>query len=108
MLMLSKAHEISRNDLVKIPTPEPTDSWRPVAHSDVVDLLTDRAKLRGLKIRTERYAVMDGTLYPAPGQKVELQGARLFGSIDFEPVKGMAFPAGCTPSAGLRNSTDKS
>ena len=108
MLMLSKAHEISRRDLNTIPTPDPTDSWRPVAHSDVVDVLTDRARLRGLVIRNERYAVMDGALYPTPGRKVELPGARLFGTIDFEPIKGMPFPAGCTPSAGIRNSHDKS
>jgi hypothetical protein len=108
MLMLSKAHEIARNDLAKIPTPEPTDSWRPVAHSDVVDVLTDRARLRGLSIISERYAVMSGALYPNPGMKIELPGARLFGSIDFEPIKGMPFPPGCRPSAGIRNSHDKS
>ena len=108
MLMLSKAHEISRNDLSSIPTPDPTDSWRPVAHSAVVEVLTDRAKMRGLNIRSERFAVMSGALYPTPGQKIELHGARLFGSIDFEPIPGMPFPPGCTPSAGVRNSHDKS
>jgi hypothetical protein len=108
MLMLSKANEISRNDLASIPTPDETESWRPVAHSDVVDVLTDRAKLRGLSICAERYAVMAGALYPTPGTKIELPGARLFGSIDFEPIKGMPFPAGCRPSAGIRNSHDKS
>jgi hypothetical protein len=108
MLMLSKAHEISRGDLASIQTPDATESWRPVRHSEVVGVLVDRAQLRGLKIRSERYAVMDGALYPTPGQKIELPGARLFGSIDFEPIKGMPFPAGCTPSAGLRNSHDKS
>jgi hypothetical protein len=108
MLMLSKAHEIARRDLASIPTPDPTDSWRPVAHSDVVDVLTDRARQRGLKIRSERYAVMDGALYPTPGKRIELPGARLFGTLDFDPIPGMPFPAGCTPSAGIRNSHDKS
>ena len=108
MLMLSKAHEIARRDLALIPTPDRTDSWRPIPHADVVDVLTERARSRGLSIRGERYAVMSGALYPTPGQRVELPGARLFGSIDFEPITGMPFPAGCTPSAGIRNSHDKS
>lgn len=108
MLMLSKALEISRKDLSSVRTPQPTESWRPVAHSDVVNMLTDRARNRGLKIRSEYYAVMSGALYPTPGDRIDLPGARLFGSIDFEPIPGMPFPAGCTPSAGIRNSHDKS
>jgi hypothetical protein len=107
MLMLSHAQEVSRKALTSIPTPEPTDTWKPIAHIDVVDTLTDRAAARGLKIKSERFAVLDGTLYPRPGMQVELKGARLFGSLDFAPVPGMPFPAGCTPSAGLRNSHDK-
>jgi hypothetical protein len=108
MLMLSGAHEISRSDLAPIRTPDATDTWRPVAHSEVVDVLIDRAGSRGLKVRSERYAVMAGALYSPQGSKVELPGARLFGSLDFQPVPGMPFPAGCTPSAGIRNSHDKS
>jgi hypothetical protein len=108
MLMLSHAHEISRTDLAKIKTPAPTESWRPVPHADVVDVLTNRACNRGLKITSERYAVLPGALYPAVGERVELAGARMFGSIDFAPIPGMPFPPGCRPSAGLRNSHDKS
>lgn len=107
MLMLSHAHEISRRNLAAIPTPAPTDTWRPLPHIDVVNNLTERAAARGLKIRSERYATCNGTLYPQPGVQVELTGARLFGSLDFEPIPGMPFPAGCAPSAGLRNSHDK-
>ncbi len=81
---------------------------RRAPYSDVVEVMTDRARLRGLVIRSERYAVMPGALYPTPGTKIELPGARLFGSLDFEPVKGVPFPSGCTPSAGIRNSHDKS
>ncbi|MCY3018799.1 MAG: DUF932 domain-containing protein [Planctomycetota bacterium] len=108
MLMLSHAHEVSRHDLAAIPTPEPTDTWRPVPHSDVVDVLTERAGARGLKITSERFAVMPGYLYPRPGETIELRGARLFGSVDFATIPDMPFPPGCTPSAGIRNSHDKS
>jgi hypothetical protein len=108
MLMLSHAHEVRRQDLVAIPTPEPTDTWRPVAHADVVSVLTERAGARGLAIKSERFAVLNGTLYPPSGAPVELRGARLFGALDFAPIPGMPFPDGCTPSAGIRNSHDKS
>lgn len=108
MLMLSHAKEISRRELSAVPTPEPTDTWRPVPHIDVVNTLTERAAARGLKVRSERFAVTSGTLYPQPGIQVEISGARLFGSLDFEPIPGMTFPVGCAPSAGLRNSHDKS
>ena len=108
MLMISHAVEVSREALSTVPTPEPTDTWRPIAHADVVQTLTERAATRGLRIKSERYALLNGTLYPKPGMQVELRGARMFGSLDFAPIPGMPFPAGCTPSAGIRNSHDKS
>jgi len=40
--------------------------------------------------------------------QTRIPGARLFGSLDFAPIPGMPFPAGCAPSCGLRNSADKS
>jgi len=108
MLMLSKATEVPRASLRGIRTPDPTDSWRPVPHADVVEVLTERAGARGLKITSARFAVLPGYLCPTPGTSVELPGARLFGSLDFAPVSGMPFPPGCTPSAGIRDSRDKS
>jgi hypothetical protein len=110
MLMLSKATEVPRSALRGIATPPPTDTWRPVAHADVVDVVTERAAARGLRIKDERYAIMnghlrlDGSLLPP----VELAGARMFGSLDFEAVPNVEFPSGCVPSMGLRNSHDKS
>ena len=91
-----------------IPTPDPTGTWRPVPHSDVVDVLTERAGARGLRTTLERFVVLPGYLYPTPDTTVELPGARLFGAMDFAPIPNMPFPPGCTPSAGIRNSHDKS
>ena len=108
MLMLDRAQEISRDDLAAIPTPSPTRSWRPVPHFEVVSTLVDRAKSRGLCITSERYAVTDGALYPQPGQALTIRGARMYGALDFEPIPGIPFPPGCRPSAGIRNSHDKS
>ncbi|MCW8129361.1 MAG: DUF932 domain-containing protein [Planctomycetota bacterium] len=108
MLMLSKAQEIHRRELGAIRTPEPTDTWRPVPHLEVVETLLQRAEAKGLRVTNERYAILDGALYPQPGMQITLKGARMFGSLDFEPIKGLRFPTGCTPSAGFRNSHDKS
>ena len=108
MLMLSHASEVSRDDLYGVVTPDPTDTWKPVPHHEVVNTLTDRAAARGLVIKSERFCLLDGTLYSPNGVQMRLPGARLFGSLDFAPVPGMPFPPGCAPSAGLRNSHDKS
>jgi len=108
MLMLSHAQEVRRDALAAIPTPAGTSSWRPVPHHDVVNTLTDRAQARGLRIVSERYAVTDGCIYPQPGQSLTIRGARMYGSLDFEPIDGIPFPEGCRPSAGIRNSHDKS
>lgn len=89
-------------------TPEPTQSWKPVPHHEVVNTLTDRAAARGLVVKNERFALLDGTLYGANSVQTRLPGARLFGSLDFAPVVGMPFAPGCVPSAGIRNSHDKS
>jgi hypothetical protein len=107
MLMLSRATEVPRAALRDIPTPPPTDTWRPVPHADVVETLTNSAAVRGLRITAERFAVLSGTYHPTPDTAVELSGARLFGSMDFAPISAMLFPPGCTPSAGFRNSHDK-
>lgn len=108
MLMLSKATEVFRHDLGSIRTPDPTDTWRPVPHLEVVETLLHAAADKGLRVTNERYAVLDGALYPQPGHAIPLPGARMFGSVDFEPLSGLEFPAGCAPSVGLRNSHDKS
>src|ERR1035437_1671827 len=107
MLMLSHAAEVSRDELYNLATPEPTETWRPVPHIDVVNTLTERAAARGLVVKSERFALLDGTLYGEGGMQTRIPGARLFGSLDFDPIPGMDFPSGCTPSAGLRNSHDK-
>ena len=107
MLMLSHANEATRDDLYHVATPDATDSWKPVPHIDVVNTLTERAAARGLVVKSERFALLDGTLYGENGVQTRIPGARLFGSLDFAPIPGMPFPAGCTPSAGLRNSHDK-
>ncbi len=108
MLMIDRAKEVARCDLANIATPQATKSWRPVGHHEAVETLMDRAIRRGLSIRAERYALLDGASYPRSGDHRPMPGARLFGSLDFDPAPGIPFPVGVTPSMGIRNSHDKS
>ncbi len=108
MLMLSAAKQLRRDHLADIPTPVATDTWRPVAHQDVADALIESAQDRGLRVKAERWTVVDGQYYPEAGERVHVPGARLFGTVDFEPIPGIDLPDGLTPSAGVRNSHDKS
>lgn len=108
MLMIDRSKEIARGDLAMIPTPNPTNTWRPVSHAAVADTLIERAQARGLSLQSERWSVMPGALHPAPGVKINLDGARLFGALDFDHIDGINLPDGITPSAGIRNSHDKS
>ena len=75
--MLSHASEVSRDDLYGVVTPDPTDTWKLVPHYEVVNTLTDRAAARGLVVKNERFALLDGTVYGANGVQTRLPGARL-------------------------------
>jgi hypothetical protein len=108
MLQNQKITPVTIDQLRQLDTPEPTDSWMPIAHHEVVERLTRQLERRHLAIRAARMTVADGALYPQPGESIEIRGARLFASFDLEPISGVEFPAGCIPSLGLRNSVDKS
>lgn len=108
MLMIGNAMEVKRDDLKAIRTPTATSTWRPCGHYEAVQTLIERAEARGMKLRSERYAIMPGRLYPTPGVAVELPGGRMFASLDFEPIPGIELPPGIFPSAGLKNSHDRS
>ncbi len=106
--MLDKAVPVKVKELADVPCPAPTDTWSPIPHAEVVDVLTKRVREKGLRVRDQQLTLVDGALYPSPGVKVEIKGARLFGKLDLEPIPGVEFPDGCIPSLGVRNSTDKS
>ena len=107
MLMVKNGVQVSRDTLALIPTPPSTDTWTPLAHSEVVTALLDHATSRGLRIHTEKYATMPGHLRQPDGSIIEVPGGRLFATFDFHPIDGVEFPNGCLPSMGLRNSHDK-
>ncbi len=85
-LMLDKAVPVAVEELSNVACPAPTESWRPYPHSEVVAALSDRLDARGITVRSSRLTLVDGAMYPAKGIKVEVKGARLFGSFDLEPT----------------------
>ena len=63
----SGAQYIDREGLKVLETPEPTDSWTPIPHFELVTALEGQLRARGITIIKEQYAV---------------QKAKLFGVID--------------------------
>ena len=91
LLAHSGTARVTRHDLKNIQPPEGTATWKPVSHSDLVDVLEAEIQKRQMEIRDEAYAVQrDGNL--------------LFGVIDLNWRQTDDFAA----SIGLRTANDKS
>jgi hypothetical protein len=90
-LIYKNSQLVTRDQLPSIPTPNPTATWRPIAHSDLADAIERELGKRDLAIRTQQYAV-------------QRDGARLFGVMDLSRDMTGEFSA----SLGLRTSNDKS
>lgn len=83
------AQPIARADLINLPTPEPTETWRPVPHWELADAIEGQARRLGLKLQSEQYAVTP-------------DAARLFGTVTVsEGWNGFAF------ALGFRAANDK-
>ena len=85
------AVRISKSQLYDIPAPPATTTFRPVKHSDLVNLLTDHLRERHFLITKEEYAVQN-------------QGLLLFGVIDFAKRQSDVH----TASIGFSTSNNKS
>ena len=48
---------VDRNALALVPTPSPTQTWRPVPHIDVVDAVEYAISRRGMTIESERFGL---------------------------------------------------
>jgi hypothetical protein len=84
------SRKLSRGELKLIPTPEGTETHRPVAHSSIVEALLETLAFRHISVVGDEYAVSNN-------------GMRMFGVVDLETTFD-----GCRFSIGLRNSNDKS
>lgn len=80
---------VTYDDLAYIPTPQPTNTWRPVAHQQVVDVVNEALDMRGFKIQSERFELTAG-------------GNKMFASYQLDQQKN-----GHCLQIGFRNSLDK-
>jgi hypothetical protein len=85
------AKYVTREQLVEYIPPTPTATWKPVAHSELVDTLTRVMNDRGLFIEKEQFCV-------------DKNGARVFGTFDLTWQKMDEYGA----AVGFRHATDKS
>lgn len=85
------ARFVTRETLELCVTPQGTDTWKPIAHSDLVGALNEEIQSRGLVVRKESYAV-------------QKDDTKLFGTIDLEWQNNGEYAA----ALGLRTANDKS
>lgn len=84
------ANKLTRDQLVEILPPEPTDTFKPIAHSELVKSVLDGLAYRHINVVRDEYAVSE-------------DGMKLFGVLDLETTF-----EGCRFSLGIRNANDKS
>ncbi len=91
LLLHCGSSRVSRYDLANIATPDPTNTWKPVPHHTIAELVTDRVQSHGYEIVNEEYG-----LNPA--------GTKMFGTLRFHPEGHPEY----SRALGFRNSHDKS
>jgi hypothetical protein len=84
------ASKLTRDQLVEILPPEATDTFKPIAHSQLVNSILETLSFRHINVVKDEYAVSQ-------------DGMKLFGVMELEATgDGYRF------SLGLRNANDKS
>ncbi len=85
------ARQVAREELDRIETPPPTDTWFPISHGSVCHTVERTLNAAGFRIRDARYAL-------------SRHDQRLFATLDLStPLHD-----GVTLAVGIRNSSDKS
>jgi hypothetical protein len=84
----------TRDELATLPTPDPTDTWKPIPHYDLVSSLVEGLQKHDIQITREAYATS--------GQ----DHARFFGVLDLV-IPGLAQPD-YAMALGIRGSNDRS
>jgi hypothetical protein len=85
------ARIVTREELLAVKAPEPTDTWFPLAHGQVLERVERQLTEAGFAPTTAKYALSRGE-------------QRFFGVVDTASSLG----SGVTLAVGVRNSTDKS
>ena len=90
LLAHAGASKLSRDQLITILPPEATDTFKPIAHAELIHNLLDSLSYRHINVVRDEYAVSD-------------DGMKLFGVLDLETTFDEA-----RFSLGIRNANDKS
>ena len=89
-LTMSEGKFVGRDEIVLVPTPAATASWKPVPHSEVIDAVTDVVKAHRWTILEEQYGLAR-------------DGQRMFGMIRINKSSSMEW----SRCIGIRNSHDR-
>lgn len=90
LLAHAGASKLSRDQLVTILPPEATDTFKPIAHAELINNLLNSLSYRHINVVRDEYAVSE-------------DGMKLFGVLDLETTFDEA-----RFSLGIRNANDKS
>lgn len=82
---------VNREQLMTIPPPPATSTWRPIAHGDLVSAIDRQLLVRGITIQKETFAV-------------QRDGARLFAVLDLS----IEWSGECCAAMGIRTANDRS
>lgn len=82
---------LTREELLTIPSPPATPTWKPIAHGDLIQALERQLLVRGITIKKEQFAL-------------QRDGARLFAVLDLAYEETEEFCA----AMGIRTSNDRS
>jgi hypothetical protein len=87
----AQSNLVSREQLIAIPPPPATPTWRPIAHGDLVSAIDRQLLVRGITIAKETFAI-------------QRDGARLFGVLDLS----IESSGECCAAMGIRTANDRS
>ncbi len=90
-LLYAKSTLVTRDQLLAIAPPAPTPTWRPIAHSDLIQAIDRQLLVRGITIRKEQFAI-------------QREGARLFAVLEL----AIESAADCCAAMGVRTANDRS
>src|SRR4051812_22192980 len=90
LMLHAGAKKFGRQDLLALPTPEATETHKPVAHSAIIQALIESLAYRHLNVERDEYALTP-------------DGARMFGFLELNIEE-----SGIRLALGVRNSHDKS
>lgn len=87
----TRSQLVTRDELMAIPPPEGTATWRPIAHGDLITAVERQLRARGIEVLAEKYAV-------------QREGARLFAVLDLTLERTEE----CCAAMGIRTANDRS